>query len=170
MAAGAAKTSATMKRRIGDRCLANRTENTPNAAAAAMRPMKLAPIRPEPVVIGKTRDGKPEHQGECVSGECVGDDTEDTDQRYAHQHHGGDHDGFLKLGRLPFVRSCACPVTFSWLRTFTPRPRASCSPVGRSRSSGRAPLGARPEFFRASAEKPGPLARSRLAAHSAAAE
>ena len=93
MAAGAAKTSATMSRRIDDRSVANRTENTANAATAAMRPMKLAPIRPEPVDT-KKHGSKPEHQGGCVSGERVGDDTEDTDQRYAHQHHGGDHDGF----------------------------------------------------------------------------
>ena len=35
--------------RIGDRSVANRTANTPNAIAAAIRPMKLAPIRPAPV-------------------------------------------------------------------------------------------------------------------------
>ena len=49
MAAGAAKTSATMRRRVGDRSVANKTANAPNAAAAAKRPMKLAPIRPEPL-------------------------------------------------------------------------------------------------------------------------
>ena len=58
-------------------------------------------------MIGKTRGGNPEHQGECVSGEYVGDDTEDNDQRYAHQHHGGDHDGF---GKWRMIQILGVPV------------------------------------------------------------
>lgn len=87
MAAGAAKTSATIKRMTGKRIVSNSTASDASGEQSNQARADQAGAG----LVGELSSGQPEQEGKRIDRERVGENAEKRDQRNAHEHYR-DHD------------------------------------------------------------------------------